>query len=68
VPYVNVRLTKDGVTAESKRRLIQGVTRVLQEVMGKDPQYTTVIIDEVDNDNWGLVGESVTERMKARGR
>jgi 4-oxalocrotonate tautomerase len=68
MPYVNVRLTKDGVTTESKRRVIQGITKVLQEALDKDPQYVTVIIDEVENENWGLAGESVAERMKVKSR
>ena len=68
MPYVSVRLTKDGVTTESKRRVIQGITKVLQDVMDKDPQYTTVIIDEIEKENWGLAGESVAERMKAKSR
>jgi 4-oxalocrotonate tautomerase len=36
------------------------VTRLLAEVLGKNPQTTVVVIDEVDTDNWGIGGESVT--------
>jgi 4-oxalocrotonate tautomerase len=65
MPYVNVKVTPDGVTAERKRRIIAGITEVLQTVLGKDPAITMVVIDEVEADNWGLGGESVTTR---RGR
>ncbi|CCQ97903.1 putative tautomerase K2 [[Clostridium] ultunense Esp] len=66
MPYVNIKVTKEKipVTAEQKERLIQGVTRLLQEVLGKNPKTTVVVIDEVDTDNWGIGGESVTIRRK----
>jgi 4-oxalocrotonate tautomerase len=64
MPYVNIKITKEGATAEEKAKLIQGVTKLLVDVLGKDPQTTVVVIDEVDTDNWGIGGESITERRK----
>ncbi|MGE4423584.1 MAG: 2-hydroxymuconate tautomerase family protein [Pseudodesulfovibrio sp.] len=64
MPFVNIRITREGATAEQKRRLIQGVTDLLADVLGKNPKTTFVIIDEVDTDNWGIGGESVTELRK----
>ena len=64
MPYVNIRITKEGATAEQKGELIKGVTQLLVEVLGKNPQTTMVVIDEVDTDNWGIGGESVTVRRK----
>lgn len=62
MPFVNIRITKEGATAEQKERLIAGATRLLQEVLDKNPPTTFVIIDEVETDNWGIGGESVTRR------
>ena len=65
---VNIRITKEGATAEQKEKLIQGTTQLLADVLGKNPKTTFVIIDEVDTDNWGIGGESVTEiRKKNKG-
>lgn len=64
MPFVNIRITKEGVTAEKKAALIKGVTQLLVDVLGKNPQTTVVIIDEVETDNWGIAGETVTERRK----
>jgi 4-oxalocrotonate tautomerase len=64
MPYVNIKITKEGATPEQKQQLIEGATKLLQEVLGKNPQTTFVIIDEVETDNWGIAGESVTERRK----
>lgn len=66
MPFVNIKITRDGATSEQKRQLIAGVTQLLVDVMGKNPATTTVIIDEVDTDNWGLGGESVTELRKPK--
>ena len=64
MPYVNVRITKDGVTAEQKAAVIRGITQVLVDVLGKNPLTTFVVIDEVETDNWGIGGETITERRK----
>ncbi|MEL7642456.1 MAG: 4-oxalocrotonate tautomerase family protein [Solidesulfovibrio sp. DCME] len=66
MPYVNIKITRDGVTPQQKARLIEGVTNLLRDELGKNPATTVVIIDEVDTDNWGIGGESVTVR-RARG-
>ena len=64
MPYVNIRLTEEGVTADQKKQLIAGATQLLQDVLGKNPATTFVIIDEVPTDNWGIAGESVTDRRQ----
>ena len=64
MPYVNIRITREGATAEQKARLIQGATQLLVDVLGKNPQTTVVTIDEVDTDNWGIGGESIAVRRK----
>ena len=64
MPYVNFKITREGATAEQKAALIKGVTQLLVDVLGKNPQTTFVVIDEVDTDNWGIGGESVTVRRR----
>ena len=64
MPYVNIKITKDGVTAKEKELLIEGATKLLQDVLGKNPATTVVVIDEVDTDNWGIGGKSVTVRRR----
>lgn len=64
MPYVNIKVTKEGVTAQQKEQLIRGVTNLLSEILGKNPQTTVVVIDEVETDNWGIGGETVTVRRQ----
>ena len=57
MPYVNIKITKEGnVTPEQKRALIEGATNLLHDVLGKNKSTTVVTIDEVDTDNWGIGG------------
>ena len=72
MPYVNIRITREGATAEQKAALIRGATELLVNVLGKDPRTTFVVIDEVDTDNWGIAGDTVTVMRRSpradRGR
>ncbi|MCX8031403.1 MAG: 4-oxalocrotonate tautomerase family protein [Thermodesulfovibrionales bacterium] len=64
MPYVNVKITKENLTSEKKKALIKGITELLQNLLEKNPQTTIIIIDEVETDNWGIGGETVTDRRK----
>ncbi len=64
MPYVNIKITREGATTEQKAALIKGATQLLVDVLGKNPATTVVVIEEVDTDNWGIGGESVTLRRK----
>ncbi|MEE9327023.1 MAG: 4-oxalocrotonate tautomerase family protein [Cocleimonas sp.] len=64
MPYVNIKITKEGATAEQKAELIKGTTELLERVLNKNPATTFVIIDEVDMDNWGIAGLPVEEFRK----
>ena len=64
MPYVNIKVTggNEAPTAEQKAELIRRATQMLVDVLGKNPATTVVVIDEVDMDNWGVGGESITVR------
>jgi 4-oxalocrotonate tautomerase len=64
MPYVNVRITRDGVTAQQKARIVAEITDTLVRVLGKRPEHTHVIIDEIDPENWGFAGMLTTEYRK----
>ena len=67
MPYINIKITDEQVSKQDKQKLIAGATQLLQDVSGKNPKTTFVIIEEVSTDNWGIGGESVSvlrNRMK----
>ena len=61
MPYVNIKITREGATREQKARLIAGVTDLLVEVLDKTPATTFVVIDEVALEDWGVGGLPVDE-------
>jgi 4-oxalocrotonate tautomerase len=60
MPYVNIKITREGATTEQKAQLIKGVTDLLRDILGKNPATTVVVIEEVETDNWGIGGETVS--------
>ncbi len=66
MPYVNIKITREGATAKQKARIIKGVTDVIVKVLNKDPNGTFVVIDEVALEDWGVGGLPVAEYRKAK--
>jgi 4-oxalocrotonate tautomerase len=64
MPYVNMKITRDGVTREQKAELVRGITDLLGSVLGKRPEHIHIVIDEVDPENWGFAGVLTTEYRK----
>jgi 4-oxalocrotonate tautomerase len=64
MPYVNIKITREqeALTAEQKAALIKGVTDLLVNVINRGPKTTVVVIDEIDTDNYGVGGETITAR------
>ena len=67
MPYVNVRILR-GATREQKSAIVHDITRSLQEVLGKSPEHTHVVIDEVDEENWGFAGMLTDDWRAAQSR
>jgi 4-oxalocrotonate tautomerase len=61
LPIVRVEIAKGVASVEQKRNVIRRMTDVLVEELGRNPEYVFVLIDEVDTDNWGRKGQSLTE-------
>ena len=61
MPFVSIRITREGNTLEQKTQVIKEVTETLQRVLHKPPEWTHVVIEEVDTDNWGFGGITTTE-------
>jgi 4-oxalocrotonate tautomerase len=68
MPYVNIRITREGATAAQKSALIKGVTDLLTETLNKNPATTVVVIDEVELEDWGMGGLPIVEYRKTLPR
>ena len=65
MPYVNIKVTREGVTPNQKAELIGGVTDLLVRVLNKAPATTFVVIDEVALEDWGIGGLPVEQYRRA---
>ncbi|WP_163532281.1 tautomerase family protein [Helicobacter suis] len=63
MPLVSIKITREStpLSVANKKALIKGATDLLVDVLGKPRARTIVIIEEVDQDDWGIGGQSVTE-------
>ena len=64
MPYINIKITDEHVSAEQKAQLIKQSTQMMVDVLNKNSATTVVVIDEVNTDNWGIGGEVVTHLRK----
>ncbi len=61
MPYVNVKVAGK-LSKEQKRKIVEGITKLLEEVANKPPSATYVVIEEVDRDNWGKEGKLLSDK------
>ena len=64
MPYINIKVTDEGVTNSQKQALIKGATQLVVDVLNKNPKTTFVVIEEVNTDNWGIGFDQVTDLRK----
>ena len=60
MPFISVRIV-EVATAEQKSAVIAGITDVMVKVLGKNPDNTHIVIEDVPLENWGHKGKSVAE-------
>jgi 4-oxalocrotonate tautomerase len=63
VPHIHVQIIA-GATREQKARLVKEFTESLARVMGKKPEYTNIIIEEIAEEDWGYAGLLTDEPKK----
>jgi len=68
MPYINLQITKDGVTREQKKRIVEEFTATLVNTLGKKPEHIHIVIDEIDADNWGFAGQLTTDYRRNPAR
>ena len=68
MPYINIKITREGATPEQKAKLIGGVTDLMVRILDKSPATTFVVIDEVEMEDWGIGGMPVDEFRAQQAR
>ena len=60
MPFVSIRITREGNTAEQKAQVIREVTETLERVLDKPPARTPTVVEEGDTDNGGFGGQATS--------
>ncbi len=63
MPYINLQITK-GASREQKKALVSDFTESLVKHLGKSPEHIHIVIDEIDEENWGYSGMLTDEFRK----
>lgn len=63
MPLVNVKYVKQQVNQAQKDALISGLMEIITGIMGRDPDFTVITIDEIDESNWVIGGKSISKSI-----
>jgi len=64
MPYINVQITK-GATRDQKRTIVKEMTETLVNTLGKSPEHIHIVLQEIEEENWGYSG-MLTDEWKTR--
>lgn len=66
MPYINLQITP-GATREQKSQIVKEFTDTLVRVLGKRPEHTHIVIQEIELENWGFAGMLTDDWRKQQG-
>jgi len=66
MPYVNVQITR-GATREQKSNIVRDITDSLVRELGKNPEHIHIVIQEIEESNWGFAGMLTDDWKKGQG-
>ncbi|MDW3204280.1 MAG: 4-oxalocrotonate tautomerase family protein [Alphaproteobacteria bacterium] len=64
MPYVNVQITA-GVTRQQKSEMVRQITDTLVTVLNKSPEHIHIVLQEIEEQDWGYAG-MLTDEWKAQ--
>ncbi len=67
MPYINIQITR-GATRIQKAKIVRDVTESLVRVLNKKPEHIHVVIQEIEEENWGFAGQLTDDWKKSQGQ
>ncbi|MGE0201418.1 MAG: 4-oxalocrotonate tautomerase family protein [Candidatus Melainabacteria bacterium] len=61
MPFVNIKMARSEATVEQKAQIVKEVTDTLVRVLGKNPERTHIVIEEIEKESWGFAGKLLSE-------
>ena len=66
MPYANIQILK-GATRDQKAALVKDLTDSMVRVLGKTPEHIHIVIQEIEEENWGYAGLLTDDWKKSQG-
>ncbi|TXI91305.1 MAG: 4-oxalocrotonate tautomerase family protein [Neisseriales bacterium] len=63
MPYINLQITK-GASKEQKKQIVAEFSQTLVNVLGKKPEHIHIVIQEIELEDWGYMGQLTSELQK----
>ena len=64
MPYITLSTTANPLSKKQKSQLVGETTRILDQILGKNPQVTVLNIVEQSLADWGLAGDVADRQAK----
>lgn len=61
MPFVNLKLVKNQVSQEQKSKIIEGITDLIVNIMGRERSFTVITVDELEKVDWAIGGKSLND-------
>jgi 4-oxalocrotonate tautomerase len=55
MPYINLQITR-GASRAQKQQIVEEFTATLSRVLDKKPEHVHIVIQEIEDENWGFSG------------
>lgn len=55
MPYANIQITR-GASRAQKAEIVKDLTDSLVRVLGKKPEHIHIVIQEIEEEDWGYAG------------
>jgi 4-oxalocrotonate tautomerase len=61
MPFVNLKLVKGQTTPEQRQNIIEGLTDLIVNIMGRERDFTVITIDELEKNQWIIGGKTIEQ-------
>jgi 4-oxalocrotonate tautomerase len=62
MPIITIKIAK-GRSIEQKRELATSITNSVVSILDVEPEWVTVLIEELDRENWATAGEIHSDKF-----
>lgn len=61
MPFVNLKLVKGQTTSDQRQNIIEGITDLIVNIMGRERDFTVITFDELEKNQWIIGGKNIEQ-------